>query len=379
MKNLFYIGIIGIILFEILKVYFIMPMPGSQEIHSIDVAYFLHSWRWMFRVVLGGLALAGILWAYRSQRWVTLLFVAICLLVAWQFNFKLAADNMFLPPAELVMVDHIENKIPSEKLVLGIHHNGEARAYPIQLIAYHHQVLDSLEGNPIMVTYCSVCRSGRVFEPNVNGSPESFRLVGMDQFNAMFEDKTTQTWWRQASGEAIAGPLKGSILPELPSQQTTLKQWLTLYPNSKVMQPDSAFIKEYSDLDDYDFGIERGDLTRTDTLSWQNKSWVVGLELASSSKAIDWNLLKEKRILNLTLADTPIVLALASDNQSFFAFERPSDKSFTLVNDSLVVENIKYNLLGYSTAANVTPLKPVKAYQEFWHSWRTFHPDAEKK
>jgi len=379
MKKLFYIGALGLILFEILKVYFIMPMPGSQEMYSIDLAYFLHVWRWVFRLVLGGLALAGIFWAYRSQRWVTLIFAAICLLVVWQFNFKMAADKMFLLPTKIVMVDSITNKIPSEKLVLGIQLNGESRAYPIQLIAYHHQVLDTLVGKPIMVTYCSVCRSGRIFEPSVNGTPESFRLVGMDHFNAMFEDKTTKTWWRQASGEAIAGPLKGTLLPELPSQQTTLKQWLALYPNSKVMQPDSTFIEEYTDLNDYDFGIERGNLTRTDTLSWQDKSWVVGLELAGSSKAIDWNLLKEKRIVNITLAGRPIVVALASDNQSFFALERPSDKPFTLENDSLVGENKKYNLLGYSAGNNNLPLKPVKAYQEFWHSWRTFHPDTEKK
>jgi hypothetical protein len=36
MKKLFYGGIIGIILYEIAKVYFIMPMPGSQQMNSID-------------------------------------------------------------------------------------------------------------------------------------------------------------------------------------------------------------------------------------------------------------------------------------------------------------------------------------------------------
>ena len=39
-KKFFYSGIIGISLFEILNVFFIMPMPGSQEIKSINIAYF---------------------------------------------------------------------------------------------------------------------------------------------------------------------------------------------------------------------------------------------------------------------------------------------------------------------------------------------------
>ena len=57
MKKLFYLGIIGIILYEIAKVYFIMPMPGSQRMNSIEAAYFLHNWRWEFRIILWALIL----------------------------------------------------------------------------------------------------------------------------------------------------------------------------------------------------------------------------------------------------------------------------------------------------------------------------------
>lgn len=59
-----------------------------------------------------------------------------------------------------------------------------------------------------MVTYCTVCRTGRVYSPMVNGKLETFRLVGMDHFNAMFEDASTKSWWRQSNGDCIAGPLK---------------------------------------------------------------------------------------------------------------------------------------------------------------------------
>ena len=39
-KNCFYAGIAGLILFEIANVYFIMPMPGSQQMDSLAIAYF---------------------------------------------------------------------------------------------------------------------------------------------------------------------------------------------------------------------------------------------------------------------------------------------------------------------------------------------------
>jgi hypothetical protein len=112
-------------------------------------------------------------------------------------------------------------------------------------LGYLHQVQDTIGGKPVIVTYCTVCRTGRVFEPVVNGKPEKFRLVGMDHFNAMFEDETTKSWWRQVNGEAITGKLKGQQLPEMFSTQTSLTKWLQLNPASLIMQADSDYIKSY--------------------------------------------------------------------------------------------------------------------------------------
>ena len=83
-------------------------------------------------------------------------------------------------------------------------------------IGYHHQVRDRVGGTDVLVTYCTVCRSGRVFSPLVDGTLERFRLVGMDRFNAMFEDESTGSWWRQATGAAVAGPRKGIQLVVIP-------------------------------------------------------------------------------------------------------------------------------------------------------------------
>ncbi|WP_418502487.1 DUF3179 domain-containing (seleno)protein [Flagellimonas sp.] len=376
MKKWFYIGAIGLALFEVLNVYFIMPMPGSQEMESIDLAYFLYTWRWAFRGAFVILMAIGAYKAYVSRRWLMLGVLVACLALAYLFNFKMAADKMFYQPGQLSLSDSKSNAIPLDKLVLGIELNNEAKAYPIQLIAYHHQVLDTLGGKPIMVTYCSVCRSGRIFEPVVNGAPETFRLVGMDHFNAMFEDESTGSWWRQVSGEAIAGPLKGSALPELRSEQSSLKQWLERYPNSLVMQRDSTFNEEYDDLDDYDFGIERGDLTRTDTLSWKEKSWVVGIESGNDSKAVDWNRLKEERVVNLELGGKPVVVALAQDTLSFYAHARPDNTVFSIRNDTLLGKH-RYTIWGEPIDDSIPPLKKINAYQEFWHSWRTFHPETD--
>lgn len=199
MKKLFYFGILGFLLFEAANVYFIMPMPGSQEINSLDFAYFLYSWRWVFRLTFAAMIAIGFKKAFQGSKILSLLCILVLLGVTCMINFSMAADTMFLQPQNLALKPASESQVDSSRLVLGVEYQGQAKAYPIQYLGYHHQVLDTLSGKPLMVTYCTVCRTGRVFEPIVNGKPESFRLVGMDHFNAMFEDKTTKSWWRQAT------------------------------------------------------------------------------------------------------------------------------------------------------------------------------------
>lgn len=297
MKKLFYFGLIGIALFELLNVYFIMPMPGSQSVDNLSISYFLYTYRWFFRIGFGLLAILGAASAFRIRhKWIPAVVLLLVGFVVYQFNFKMSAQSMFQQPQHLVMLSSLENNINENRIVLGIENQGEAKAYPIQFLTYHHQVRDTVGGKPIMVTYCSVCRSGRVFEPMVNGQLEQFRLVGMDQFNAMFEDQTTKSWWRQENGEAVAGRLKGTFLPELIATQTTLKKWLTLHPNSLIMQSDEASVMEYDSLAKFEQGKSKGDLTRTDSLSWKDKSWVVGIQIGEKSKAYDWNRLKKNAL-----------------------------------------------------------------------------------
>ncbi|MES2795829.1 MAG: DUF3179 domain-containing (seleno)protein [Bacteroidota bacterium] len=380
MNKIFFGSLVGLILFEILNVYFIMPMPGSQRMRSIDIAYFLYDFRWMFRIIFGIGIVLTFAAVFRFKKWLPILSILILIAVAYLFNFNMAADAMFLQPRQLQMLSAKANKITKDRMIIGVEHNGESKAYPISLIGYHHQVLDTVGGKPIMVTYCTVCRTGRVYEPMVNGKPEKFRLVGMDHFNAMFEDATTKSWWRQANGEAIKGKLKGQKLPELLSYQTSLEKWFEIHPNSLVMQADQNFTEKYDSTYKYERGKSMKELTRTDSLSWKDKSWVVGITIGKQSKAFDWLRLKRERIVNETINGQPIVLVLASDDKSFFAFQRHSaSEKFAIKKDTLVVGTKRYNLKG--TALNSVEnesLKPVKAYQEFWHSWKSFHENTEK-
>ncbi len=118
--------------------------------------------------------------------------------------------------------------------------------------------------------------------------------------------------------------------------------------------------------------------TGTDSLSWKDKSWVIGVKAGKEAKAYDWNQLKAKRMITDKIGEIPVLLVVAKDNESFFAFERPDHiNAFFLQRDTLLYRSRFFRIdgKGIDTAFS---LKPLHASQEFWHSWRTFYPNTTK-
>ena len=58
-------------------------------------------------------------------------------------------------------------------------------------------------------------------------------------------------------GEAVTGRMKGRVLAEIPSRQMSLAQWLSLYPNSMIMQADTLFADRYPTTYAYETGESR--------------------------------------------------------------------------------------------------------------------------
>jgi len=364
-----------------------MPMPGSQQMNSIDIAYFLGSNKNIIRFVLffliGMIAVPVIRNGSRAQRIILACFAMLFSVVFYVINFTMEADKMFYQPSHKYFHGADNNKIGLNKLVLGIELGDQSKAYPIQLIGYHHQVMDTIGKTSVMVTYCTVCRTGRVFHPIVNGKLEKFRLVGMDHFNAMFEDETTKSWWAQATGECIAGPLKGQRLNEFPSVQVRLNAWLKSHPNSEIMQPDEKFKKEFEGMDVYDEGKSKGSLTKRNSASWKFKSWVVGVDYKGNAKTYDWNLLATKRLIQDSVSWLPIMVVLEADNASFHAYSRLLGNdilNFKLQGEGMIETNSgsvwDYNGKCISGKYEGSSLEKINGYQEFLHSWEYFHPKS---
>ncbi|HEV7516326.1 MAG TPA: DUF3179 domain-containing (seleno)protein [Thermoanaerobaculia bacterium] len=379
---------------EVLRVYWIMPLPGSQQGDTLGGAYALHRSIGAVRILAGGAAIWAAARLLARGRWrarvLTLLGLALAGFVVYETNGPMSADVMFRQPTTLTFATAGKGAVAPGALVVGVAladaaGRTQARAYPIQFIGYHHQVRDVVAGQPVMVTYCTVCRTGRVFSPAVNGTADTFRLVGMDHWNAMFEDARTGSWWRQATGEAVAGPLTGTRLAEIPSQQMTWAAWSARHPGSDVLQPDPQFASSYAQLEGFAEGTKGGPLTGRDARSWQRKSWVVGVLAGNAARAFDWNELVRERVLNDRVGDQPVLLVLGADGASFHAFDaRPGGSGPPLelertaapsrFQDRATGATWDESGLALDGPQAGTRLTAIPAYQEFWHSWQTFHP-----
>ncbi|MCG3167704.1 MAG: hypothetical protein POELPBGB_03498 [Bacteroidia bacterium] len=387
---LFFAGWIILCITEFLKVYYIMPMPGSQADDVVELAYFINGMVWITRAIGILLMAAVIVPVFKNAKVVgkvaAISFLLLGITIVYLTNFVMLAEKMFLQPETKIFATIEENKISEDALVIGVEQGNKSKAYPVTLIGYHHQVRDTIGDVAVMITYCTVCRTGRAYSPIVDGKNEEFRLVGMDHFNAMFEDKTTKSWWRQATGECVAGKRKGERLIEITSQQMTLKAWMELHPQSLIMQPDKKFENEYLGLTGFDKGEIKSVLVGSSKTSWEKKSWVVGIEVEGISAAYDWNTLKEKKLIQDTVGNLSIAVVMGDDGQSFFTWNRNlNGEILNFVYDSVNIltdekSHSKWSASGVCISGELagTKMKPVQSYQEFWHSWQTFHPNTRQ-
>lgn len=112
------------------------------------------------------------------------------------------------------------------------------RAYPIRILSYHEIVNDVLNGRSIAVTWCPICWSAVVYERTVDGQTLTFGVSGKLADDALvMYDHETESEWKQPTGTAIAGELKGTQLTVLPAALTTWERFVADHPNGEVLEP----------------------------------------------------------------------------------------------------------------------------------------------
>jgi len=129
-----------------------------QTPDRLKISYALHHWSPVITLTALALALliGTLLWkrtrSWWSKTFLVLLFFPL-LLAAW-FSRQNHFEWMFkpLPTADFALLNDA-GFVADGDMVLSVELNGDAAAYPIRQIAYHHVVQDTIGGIPALVTY----------------------------------------------------------------------------------------------------------------------------------------------------------------------------------------------------------------------------------
>jgi hypothetical protein len=201
-----------------------------------------------------------------------------------------------------VSVDEAAAWLADREPVIEFELEGEARAYPLQILVWHEIVNDELAGTPVAVTFCPLCNTALVFDRRLDGRVLDFGTTGnLRHSDLVMYDRQTETWWQQFGGEAVVGELAGERLEQLPARIVAWEDFARRHPDGDVLSRDTGFGREYGrnpyagydDVDSGPFFPAKG----AEDERLLPKERVVFIELGDDAVAVPFSVLaKAKRI-----------------------------------------------------------------------------------
>ena len=278
-----------------------------------------------------------------------------------------------------------------------------AKAYPLQVLTWHEIVNDEVGGMPISITFCPLCNTAIGFQREFDGQVLDFGTTGRLRYsNLIMYDRQTETWWQQATGEAIAGQYAGSRLAFYPANIVSWEQFRERHPQAEVLSRDTGYRRAYGrnpyagydDVRNSPF-LYRGPRT-PDTLLAMAR--VLTVDLAGDSVAYPYEVLEQTHVVNDTVAGLPISVfwqpgtASALDASSIAGGrDVGTGASFSRTLGDQVLEfewqegmvrdrqtGSSWSLLGESIGGPLqgSKLNPVVSVNHFWFSWAAFRPET---
>lgn len=162
----------------------------------------------------------------------------------------------------------------------------------------------------------------------------------------IMRDDETGSLWQHATGEALAGPLKGTFLPLLGGERTIWAAWRTRYPQTLVpVGPEKwpgVFPLTFTErvLEKATQSGKVPGLTPTDKRLPQNED-IIGVSLNDETRAYPLSTLRRQSIIHDMLGQKPL---------------------------TLVYEPEANHVIASSNG------QPIQIERQWWSAWYEFHP-----
>jgi hypothetical protein len=215
-------------------------------------------------------------------------------------------------------------------------------------------------------------------------------------------DRQTETWWQQATGEAIAGELTGTQLEFYPATIISWEDFQTSYPQGTVLSRKTGYPRDYGrnpyvgydDVNNPPF-LYQGPAT-PDQLPPVAR--VLTIDVNGEAVAYPYETLEKVGAVNDTVGDEAVVILWQAgtvspldsattgsgyDVGTAAAFSRQLNGqtlSFTFTKGKIIDEqtNSEWNVLGQAIKGELKgkQLTPVISINHFWFSWAAFKPET---
>lgn len=292
---------------------------------------------------------------------------------------------------------------PTEPVII-VRVEDEVRAYPIQILMWHEIANDTLGGLPLTVTFCPLCNTAIVFKRTFEDRVLDFGTTGRLRFsNLVMYDRQTESWWQQATGEAIAGELSGSKLEFYPASIIGWEEFVGAYPEGSVLSRDTGFNRPYGrnpytgydDVNSSPFLYSGPATPRV----LPPMARVLTIELNGKAVAYPYEILQDVRVVNDRVGATPVVVTWQPGAASPFgsfpstggaavgsaeAYVREVDGqllNFDFDGSQIVDRETgsAWNVLGQAEHGELAgkQLPSLVTINHFWFSWAAFRPDTQ--
>jgi len=277
--------------------------------------------------------------------------------------------------------------LEDDNIVFGIEINGDARAYPKRILAWHEMFVDEVGGVDIAGVYCTLCGTVIPYKTEHKGVKHKLGTSGfLYRSNKLMYDEATQSLWNTIKGEPVVGPLvdKGIALEHLSVVTTTWGAWKKRHPETTVLSLQTGHFRDYGE------GVAYQDYFSTDRLMFntpfqderlKNKQEVLALRFAAAPDdqlAIDTEFLKEHPIYADNVGFQKLVVI--TDESGANRVYDPEDVEFASYDGYAGLEdtNGKGWKLGEAAlrSEDGRVLKRLPYHRAFWFGWHATFPET---
>ena len=281
--------------------------------------------------------------------------------------------------------DYLED----DHIVFGVEVNGDVRAYPKRILAWHEMFTDTVGGQPVTGVYCTLCGAMILYDSAVKDTHYHLGTSGfLYRSNKLMYDAKTQSLWNTLWGSPVIGPLvgKGIRLRRLSVVTTTWGAWKSRHPNTTVLSlttghrrdyGEGVAYKEYFATDKLMFTVPR----KVHSLALKNKDSVLGLyfpEADGRALAIAHDFLKIHRVYYDTVGGKKIVVVTDSSG-AHRVYDAGSSALVGWRDEKLLVDEREHTWSITEAALigdNGQRLARVPSHSAFWFGWHASFPDT---